>query len=87
MTHTGDRKKILLTTSIVHLYAHIIINYSDVIVLDSDVIMKSCFAFSPVGWLLMVGSLALTVAKETDNHVYYNAHKRCIMHIAYVHRP
>ena len=37
----------------------IIINYSDMTVSDSDVIIKSCLAsFSHVGWLLTVGSLA-----------------------------
>ena len=34
---------------------------------DSDGIIKSCFtSFSPVGWLLTVGDLALTMAQETD---------------------
>ena len=35
---------------------------------DSDGIIKSCFtSFSPVGWLLTVGDLALTMAQETES--------------------
>ena len=46
-------------------------NYSVVTDSDSDRIIKSCFtSFSPVGWLLTVGSLAHTMTQETDGINY-----------------
>ena len=44
---------------------HIKTKYSIVTVSDSGVIIKSCFvSFSPVKWLLTMGSLALTMSQE-----------------------
>ena len=53
--------KILLTTSSIYIN----VNYLVVTVSDSGGIIKSCFiSFSPVGWLLTGGDLALTMAQE-----------------------